>query len=78
MADTTKTTKELKLVAGFVDGDTRTISYPDPRANLTADEINAVKPAAEKVLIGDKNGADFADWQSAKVVENSTVYLDIG
>lgn len=79
MADVTKTSKQLKLVANFADGDDRTIAIDDPKTDLTKDDINDadfVKSAAE-VLIGDKAAAGFTNWKSAKIVENSTVYLDL-
>ena len=79
MADKTKTSKELKLVASFSDGDDRTLSISKPKSTITKSDINATafKNAAAAVLIGDKTGADFTTWKSAKVVEQTTVYLDL-
>ena len=77
MADKTKTTKQLKLVAGFSDGDDRTISIDNPKASISAADINALKTDAIAVLQGDKTGATMTGWRDAKVVEATTVYLDI-
>lgn len=83
MADRVKTTRELKLVAAFSDGDDRTLAIPNPKSGLTKNDITsgtdgtALTNAAAAVLIGDKTGADFTTWKSAKVVEQTTVYLDL-
>lgn len=74
MADTIKTTKQLKLLAGFVDGDDRTLSLDNPRAGLSKADITAIDG---NVLIGDKNGAAFKEWKSAKIVEQQTTILDL-
>lgn len=77
MADTTKRTKTLKLVAGFSDGDERTISIENPRANVTAADIKALDSLAGGVIIGDKYQAPFTTFKDAGISETTTVYLDI-
>lgn len=77
MSDTTKTTKQLKLVAGFADGDDRTISVDNPKNDITAEQINALKPYAIAAIQGDKAGSEMTGWRDAKIVEATTVYLDI-
>lgn len=77
MADTIKSAYQLKLLAGFTDGDTRTITVDNPRSNLTASEIRAINALAADVLIGDKYGAAFAELKDANVVETETTYLDL-
>ena len=77
MADIRKITKQLKLVAGFEDGDDRTISLDNPRDDITAEEIQAMDSVAAGVLFGDKAEAGFRKWKSAKVVESSVTYLDL-
>ena len=42
MADTIKSSNELKLEAGFYDNDTRTITLENPKSNLTKADILAV------------------------------------
>ena len=77
MADTTKTTKQLKLVAGFIDGDARTISLDNPRDSITAADISAMDSIAAGVIFGDKAEAGFMRWKSAKTVESTVKYLDL-
>lgn len=75
MADTIKTSKQLKLVAGFNDGDDRTISIDAPRSDITAEEIQALP--AESAIVGDKAGAAFKEWKSAAIVETTVTTLDL-
>ncbi|MBR0061777.1 MAG: hypothetical protein IJP68_09910 [Selenomonadaceae bacterium] len=77
MADKVSTSYQLKLVAGFSDGDERTISYENPRANLTAADIKALDSLAADVLIGDKYGAAFSTFKDAGIYEITKVELDI-
>lgn len=77
MANKVKEIKQLKLVAGFVDGDTRTIALNDPRDGLTKADITAINGQAAACLVGDKNGADFRAWESAKIFCQKTTYVDI-
>ena len=87
MSDRTVTSKQLKLVANFEDGDDRTIAIPAPKTTLTkANILTATIPdsdgetftsAASKVLVSDKTGAKFKNWKSAKVYDTTTVYLDL-
>ena len=77
MADKTTTSYELKLVAGFVDGDERTISYPNPKSTITAAQIEALNASASSVLIGDKYGAPFNMFLDAELVSKTTTKLDL-
>ena len=77
MADKTTTSLELKLVAGFVDGDERTISYPNPKSTITAAQIEALNASASSVLIGDKYGAPFNMFLDAEIVSKTTTKLDL-
>lgn len=79
MADKTKTVKELKLVAGFTDGDDRTLSIANPKDGLTKTQITATAfvKAARSALLGDKTGAGMTGWKSAKIFESTTTYLDL-
>ena len=54
MADQITTKNTLKLLAGFVDEDDRTITLDDPKENLTWSDISAVAALSSNVLIGDK------------------------
>lgn len=77
MADKVKNSNHLKLVAGFADGDDRTITIENPKSDITAEQINALKPYAIAAIQGDKTGATCTGWRDAKVVQSTTVYLDI-
>lgn len=77
MADKVKSTKQLKLVAGFEDGDDRTISLDNPKTDITAEEINALEAGATAAIIGDKADAAFTGWKDARIVESEVVYLDL-
>lgn len=77
MADKVKDSYQLKLVAGFADGDERTISYENPRDNITAADINALNSIAADVLIGDKYGAAFQQFKDAAIVTTTQVDLDL-
>ena len=77
MADKTTTTNELKLVAGFVDGDERTLRFSDPKSTITAADIEALNASASSVLIGDKYGAPFNMFLDAAIVAKTTTKLDL-
>lgn len=77
MADISKNTSTLTLVAEFTDGDDRTINLDNPKNGLTASVINACASYAPGVLIGDKYSSDFYRFKSAKVTKRRTTYLDL-
>ena len=74
MADKVKTISQLKLVAGFIDGDDRVLTVDNPKATITGGEINALDG---NCLIGDKAGAAFKEWKSAEIVDTTTTKLDL-
>ncbi len=77
MADVTKTTKVLSLVAEFTDGDDRTLNLDNPKNDLTAAQINALNAPAANVLIGDQDQAAFKQFKTAKVITSTVTYLDL-
>ena len=79
MADTVKTSRELKTEFGFYDNDTRTVTLENPRTDLTAADIKAVATLAANTqpIIGDKGGARVVGINSAKIVEKTVVTLDL-
>lgn len=77
MADKMKTSYQLKLVAGFADGDERTISLDNPRSNVTAADVKAIDSIAAGVLIGDKYGAEFSLFRDAGIYTTTRVELDL-
>lgn len=80
MADKLKTTRTMTLLAGFADGDDRTITIENPNAsiNLAAAVVDLEKYLKENsVIIGDKAGAEFTSFKTAKLVTKSVTKLDI-
>lgn len=77
MADTIKTTRQLKLLAGFADEDDRTITIDNPKQNLTWADIEAFQTVSF-VLIGDKFGAAFTRYKEAKYVDTTLTNIEIG
>lgn len=79
MADTVKTTRELKFEGIFVDGDTRSFSVKNPKANIAQSEIVSLNSFMQtnNILVGDKYGGRFGRITSAAKVEKTTVTLDL-
>lgn len=79
MADTIKSSSELKLESYYSDGDTRTLTVDNPKANITAADINAVATVAKntQAILGDKGGADFVRFNSAKKTTATRIELDL-
>lgn len=79
MADKITQSNELKLNAGFYDGDTRTLTIPNPPANLTKAQIKSVETTFKNTnaIIGDKDGAAFTGFLSAKKLAKKTTQLDL-
>jgi len=76
MADQITTKNTLKLLAGFVDEDDRTITLDDPKENLTWSDISAVANLSSNVLIGDKFQAKFSRFKEAKYVDTTITELE--
>lgn len=77
MADVSKTTSTLTLVAEFSDGDDRTITLDNPKSAVTAEQINALNASASAVLVGDKDKSDFLRFKSAKKKTSTITWLDV-
>lgn len=79
MADTIKSSNELKMVFGFYDGDTRTHTEENPRSDLGKTHIKELEDVmvTTQPVIGDKGGAQFVGINSAKVIEKTKIYVDL-
>lgn len=79
MADKITKVKTLKLVAKFNDNDTRALDIDNPKDGLTKEQINAVAAVgvSTQAILGDKGGADFLKFDTAKIVEKETINLDL-
>lgn len=81
MADKTITSSTLQVVAGFVDGDDRTINLDNP--NTAINLAQGVKnletyTKTNQVIIGDKTGAAFKEFKSATIIDKTVVKFDLG
>lgn len=77
MASVVTTSTDIVAVARFKDEDTRTLTIPNPKADISSEEIQAFQTASQEVLIGDKTGADFVEFATMKrrtVVKTETTY----
>lgn len=79
MADTTKTTKNLKVDCDFVDGDTRAFNIKNPKSTVSASDITDLNTYMQVngVLVGDKMSATFLRIAKASTITKTTVNLDI-
>lgn len=68
----------LALECLFVDGDTRTFSVKNPKANITNDQIKALSDyiQANNLLISDKWGGNFGRIVKGTRTITDAVYLD--
>lgn len=80
MADIVKQKSTLSMVAEFTDGDDRTLTVDNPNTaiNLAAC-VNSLGSYAKdnEIIVGDKAGADFVRFRSAKITNSATTYLDL-
>ena len=80
MADVVKNKKTLTLVNKFSDGDSRTITLDDPNTSLNLGaKLASISSFMREnnLIIGDKEGADFVNIESAKVQQQKITYLDL-
>jgi len=77
--DTITSGSNLQFNFGFVDGDTRTVNYPNPRQDLTDSDIAAFDTYLinGQYLVGDKIGASSTGVNSATLIEYTRTKLDI-
>ena len=78
--DTIKSSNELKIDAKFYDGDTRTLTVDNPAGGLSSGDLHAFESVikSKNILIGDKTGAAFVGFNTAKVVEKTKINVDLG
>lgn len=76
MADPQITTSEdLRIETYFVDGDTRTFTLKNPKAQIAESDIASINSMIQtnNLLIGDKTGATFGKITSATRVTKTTI-----
>lgn len=80
MADRVKTSYRLNVVANFNDGDTRSITVPNPKPAADLPALLATFQSLVQstgALIGDKNEGTFTHLSDAKVLTTTEVIFDI-
>lgn len=79
MADKITTSRYLQLNAGFIDGDTRLIKLPNPRAEISEAQIYAVSNVLKtnKIIVGDRDGADFSEILTADTYNVKKTEFDL-
>ena len=77
--DTVTSEQELQIKANFGEDDNRTITIPEARSNIATSEVTALETwiQANNVLVGDKAGAAFTDFESAVLQKTNRIKLDI-
>lgn len=81
MADKTTTTTTLNILAGFADGDDRTLLVDNPNTAINlGDAVYNLDEYAKtnQVILGDKAGAAFTGFKTAKLVTKTKTVLDLG
>lgn len=79
MADITKTSDVLRFESLFVDGDTRTFTLKNPKANIAASQFTSLDSFIRdnNLLIGDKWGGNFGRIVEVKKITTVTKTLDM-
>lgn len=79
MADTVKSSADLKFNWQFADGDTRITTLPNPKSDLTQEQAQAVidNAVAKKILIGDKAGAELTGVVQVYTENTTKTNLDL-
>lgn len=77
--DTVTSSREGKLLVKFYDGDTRTVTIPNPKTTLNATNVNSFVTfmTTNQPIIGDKTGASIVGAESCKIVEKTDRKLDL-
>lgn len=79
MADKMTVTRELKLDSYYSDNDTRMLTLDNPKTNISKSDIKTFESycVTNQPILGDKGGAEFVRFNSAKVYERAVTKLDL-
>lgn len=79
MADSIKSSAYAQYEFAFVDGDTRTFNFPNPRNEIQRDQIEELNAyiRANNLIVGDREGGTFAQINSIKRVTKSITTVDL-
>lgn len=77
--DTVTSAQTLQIEFGFEDEDTRSINVPNPKEEITSEEVGALSYWIEgaNIVIGDKTGAASSGINAATRVTKTTTKLDL-
>ena len=77
--DTVTSAVDLKINSNFSDGDTRIFTVKNPRLDLQESAITSLQEyiLTNQILVGDKTGAAFVDFEDAVIVEKTITRLDL-
>lgn len=77
--DTITSGSDLKLVYEFIDGDTRITTLPNPRLNLTQNDLDTAmnELVTSQVFVGDKDGGAFDKFADNEVIQWTKTKLDL-
>lgn len=80
MADIVKIATNLSIECVFLDGDTRTITLKNPRANISSSDIENLETfmKTENIILGDRDSSDFRKIKQAVRRKTTTTYIDLG
>lgn len=79
MADSVKSSATAQFEFAFVDGDTRTFNLPNPKAEITPEEVQDLNAYIREnnLIVGDKEGGTFAQINHIKRIGKTTVTVDL-
>lgn len=79
MADSLKSSATAQFEFAFVDGDTRTFNLPNPKANITQEEVQDLNSYIREnnLIVGDKDGGTFAQINKITKIGKSVLTVDL-
>ena len=79
MADKVTTYNQVKFVATFADGDTRTFTIDNPKGTDAelGTAIAGLDSLASGVIVGDKYGSSFVRFADARRISGTRTELDL-
>ena len=77
--DVTTSKNVLQMVASFADGDDRTFTVDNPKASISAAEINSLSAYMKEyqIIFGQNESDNFVKISSAKIINQTKTDYDI-
>ncbi len=78
-ADTVTSSTVAQLKFGFEDDDNRTVDVPNPKLDITPEEIVELETwiVANNAIVGDKAGAAVKEITSATLIDTTRINVDL-